>query len=667
MKRLCWNAIVKNEEGRILRAAASALPHITCAVIHDTGSTDGTPDILVKLFAEANIPFKITHGEFRDFAYARNAALQAAWSSGFDFDYLLLFDADMELRVSDAAWTDHLDAASYLMFQHVGALWYQNARLLRADQRCVYLSPTHEYLDTPPDHCIPREQAFFEDYADGANRPDKFKRDIKLLKAALKDEPNNARYMYYLAQSYRDAGNPEKAAKWYKRRVKAGGWEEEKWHAQYMYAHCLLQMGDEAGYIEQTLAAYNMRPTRTEPLYDLANWYRIKGWNAPAAMIAEAALQTPPSGDPLFVNEYVTEVGSKGEFAISGFYLPWQRTKAFKINNWLSLYKGPYRDVPETARQNMFFYAPPLKEFCPSFEWKPLKGFDPPDHYIAMNPSIACHAWHGGPERMAAIIRTVNYRINEHGQYLIRATDGTANNTNPIHTRNFLVYLDDELNIQPATVSEIMPPGDWPVNYPYVIGAEDMRLYHQEYEMWASATVRQISPEGFARQYRMHLAPYQTIGSDAWVEMTPQTNYEKNWMPVNNGKHWFAYRLNEIVDGDGKPVVKTDVPIDVGALSGGTQLVWTGKAWVGMVHEARYIPDKPVRYYLHRFVAFNEEFKLMGVSLPFYFNEKGIEYAAGLCLHPDGQRLVISYGFKDAEARFATVQLAEVERLLLVS
>ena len=41
------------------------------------------------------------------------------------------------------------------------------------------------------------------DHASGSNRVDKFERDIWLLSEALKTEPGNHRYQFYLAQSLR--------------------------------------------------------------------------------------------------------------------------------------------------------------------------------------------------------------------------------------------------------------------------------------------------------------------------------------------------------------------------------------------------------------------------------------------------------------------------------
>jgi hypothetical protein len=60
-----------------------------------------------------------------------------------------------------------------------------------------------------------------------------------------------------------------------------------------------------------------------------------------------------------------------------------------------------------------------------------------------------------------------------------------------------------------------------------------------------------------------------------------------------------------------------------------------------------------------------KEFKLIALSRPFVFHEKVIEYAAGLARHPVRKdTLVISYGFKDSEARVATINEAEVARMI---
>jgi SAM-dependent methyltransferase len=53
------------------------------------------------------------------------------------------------------------------------------------------------------------------------------------------------------------------------------------------------------------------------------------------------------------------------------------------------------------------------------------------------------------------------------------------------------------------------------------------------------------------------------------------------------------------------------------------------------------------------------------VSRPFFFRKKGVEFAAGLAWHPDGKRLLISYGVGDGEAWIAAVAASEVRGLLI--
>src|SRR5271168_1248758 len=55
---------------------------------------------------------------------------------------------------------------------------------------------------------------------------------------------------------------------------------------------------------------------------------------------------------------------------------------------------------------------------------------------------------------------------------------------------------------------------------------------------------------------------------------------------------------------------------------------------------------------------------LRALSRPFFFITKGIESAGGLARHPDGKRLMISFGAGGSEAWIATVDAAEVRRAL---
>lgn len=669
--KLSLNMIVRNEAARIERALASAVQFIEGAVIVDTGSTDDTKGVIQRFFDAHKLPVYIEDAPFENWSQARNSALDSGRREAprMGADALLLMDADMELRVTDAVtFLGSTTPTSMDMYQKAGSLEYINRRIVAANTTGHYRGVTHEYLDIDASGLIPSGVAYFIDHADGSNRPEKFKRDIRLLLADLKTDPDNVRSFYYLAQSYRDAGNLEKAAKWYKRRMEAGGWDEEAWHAHLSYAHCLKGLGDEAGFIREALAAYNRRPTRAEPMYDLANHYRLKGMNAPALAMAEAVGNLPVSTDGLFVNRWVYEAGLKEEIAITGFYVPGKKMLGYRTAAELSLKAGvQYGGVRELARQNLYHYLQPLKDFCPSFKARRI-DFDPPTDWVAMNPSVTTHRG-----KLWCNVRCVNYRINEHGQYIIKASDGTANAENPINTRNFIVQLEPALGIRPPT--EVLAPPDLPCKFPLVVGFEDMRLFSWNGDLWTSSTVRQIHEDGnceqvLARLGDWHADHYQLVDIRRMLR-TPRST-EKNWAPIVwDANKWgstdlqFMWRPGEKVNVNGITVERYNTGMATDHISGSSQLIPWGRGSLGIVHEARVLPGESYkRYYYHRFAEYDGTGKLLRFSLPFVFQDRVIEFCAGMTRALNSHDLVISYGYKDAEAMIATVSEVEVMEFL---
>lgn len=670
--RLCLNMIVKNESARIERALASVAQFIDCWVITDTGSTDDTVAVIEQFFAAHKIPGHVTFSPFINWSQARNDALTAARfakaAEKYDFDYILLMDADMELVVKDRLrfLADRI-GLSYDMYQQAGAVHYQNRRLIRADTSGNYRGVTHEYVDIATAGCIEEDVAYFVDHADGSNRPEKYKRDIRLLVADLKIDPKNARSMFYLAQSYRDAGQPRKASVWYRRRVAAGGWDEEVWQAHVNLAHCLKDMGDENGYIRELLGAYQRRPARAESMYDLAHHFRLQGMNAPALAAAEAVEHLPLSRDALFVNDYVYKVGVKEEISIAAFYVPGKRRKGYHVASDLSLQAGPYGGARELARANLYHYLEPLSTFCPSFEWRSIP-FVPPPGWVAMNPSVTTHN-----DELHCNIRCVNYRITENGVYAINGKgDAPANNTNPIETRNFVTRFESRHFI-PLDVAEVMPPADMTREFPAVLGFEDMRLISWGGDLWSSSTVRQLHRDGNCEQVLTRLVRplgvhhiYQHTSMQRMLRQPRAT--EKNWSPMlagrSNSTLRFMWRPGEVVNTSGATVFKQDTERATDHISGSSQLIPWGSGYLAIVHEARCLPGSHLRYYYHRFAQYDGAGALLRFSLPFFFNAKEIEFCAGLAQRMYSTQLVISYGFKDEDARIATVNTADVEKFL---
>ena len=335
MTRLCLNMIVKNEAAIIERCLAALAPHIDCYVICDTGSTDDTVERIRGFLDQHGIPGVIARTTFRDFEQARNEALDAARANTLAFDYILLCDADMELQVARADFRDGLRGAVYSIIQRTAdGLEYPNIRLLRRDLRSVYKGVTHEYLDVG-EHARPvLDGVSFLDHASGANRAGKFERDIALLAEGLRREPDNARYVFYSANSYYDLGDFDTAMSWYARREAMGGWQEEVFYSSYRIGLCLQRLArhDEAS--SRLLATWDRFPARAEPLHALALHYQRNAQHRLVYLTAEVACRVPLPGDALFVETDVYTWRLKDLCAVSLYWLD-RRAEGAALNREL--------------------------------------------------------------------------------------------------------------------------------------------------------------------------------------------------------------------------------------------------------------------------------------------------------------------------------------------
>ena len=135
-----------------------------------------------------------------------------------------------------------LVAPGYKMIQKNNVIEYYNTRLVKLGFPWKCVGVTHEYWDGANTDTVSKEEMMISDIGDGGAKADKFDRDIRLLTEGLKEEPNNVRYVFYLAQSYKDCGKFKESIKLYKKRIQMGGWFEEVWYSYYMIGKCWLQL-----------------------------------------------------------------------------------------------------------------------------------------------------------------------------------------------------------------------------------------------------------------------------------------------------------------------------------------------------------------------------------------------------------------------------------------
>jgi hypothetical protein len=148
-------------------------------------------------------------------------------------------------------------------------------------------------------------------------RADKFERDIRLLSESIRDNPDNPRDVYYLAQSYRDLGAYPNALRWYRRRAEMDGFEEERWYALLQIAQVMEKTGAAWDTILPAyLAAYTARPSRIEPLCSIAKHYReAQQFEIGFAFAAIWGAGFPYPADKLFIEKPVYTWSMAYEYA----------------------------------------------------------------------------------------------------------------------------------------------------------------------------------------------------------------------------------------------------------------------------------------------------------------------------------------------------------------
>lgn len=312
--------IVKNEAVVIQRCLQSVRDLIDCWVICDTGSTDGTQELVRS--ALAGISGELHERRWVDFGHNRTELMRLARGKA---DYLLVLDADYTVTAKPGAF-EHLTADAY-MVRHTHptefGLEYYNRRLVRGDRDWWYVGVAHEYIETDgPVYELRLENALITDWADGGvGRARRWRQDARLLEQALEQDPDNARNTFYLAQTYSGLGETARAIELYKRRAALGGWAEEAFYALYQVGVLHARLGDWQAAVPALIDAWTYRPARIEPLYQLALGYRERHAHHPSHLFALRALNRRAPDDVLFVEPWIYRWGVLFEYSICAYWV----------------------------------------------------------------------------------------------------------------------------------------------------------------------------------------------------------------------------------------------------------------------------------------------------------------------------------------------------------
>jgi tetratricopeptide (TPR) repeat protein len=177
---------------------------------------------------------------------------------------------------------------------------------------------------------------------------DRMERDL----VVLEKDPSNSRYMFYLAQSYRDSSQNLKALEAYQRRVDVGGWPEEVYYSLYMIARIKERLGRHPDEVVQAYSkAWEFRPERLEAAFHCMRKLREQGRWVLAFTYGSMALKNPGTSDILFVEPEIWQWRLLDEFSICAFYAGKVESALEKIS---AIINSPFfKDLPEKERERI--------------------------------------------------------------------------------------------------------------------------------------------------------------------------------------------------------------------------------------------------------------------------------------------------------------------------
>lgn len=657
--KICLNMIVKNESAIIIRLLESVIPLIDSYCICDTGSTDNTITLIQDYCKSKNIPGKIIEESFRDFGYNRSYALMGCTDME-NADYILLMDADMklEIRTTDILqFKRMLINDAYYVVQGCSDFYNENIRIIRNDPGYHYWGVTHEYIELPDNAVIEnisKDVLFITDVGDGGCKENKFKRDIELLIQGLEMSPDNPRYLFYLANSYRDSNEYEKAIEIYTKRIQVGGWLQETWYSYYSIGNSYMKLNRHEQAVFYWLEAYQIMPTRIENLYKIVNYYRRTNRYALALMFYEIAdsvrLKNPPINH-LFLENDIYEHKLDYEIFILGYYT--NMNKHAMINMCMTLLNK--RNINTAIYNNIMLN---YKHYCPILTKHDISydelnernksvldklnniGNDLMKQKTEMYPSTPS-IYMKGLDELYVCKRYVNYTIDEEGTYI---------NKENITTINIFAILNLKDNVWYKTNEFIM---DYNTEHDNMyIGMEDVKIFDNNNNM-VEYTANRVTPDMIQNvEHGIYDIINNKVIESKILRYSNRALIEKNWTLFNtlNNERRFMYTWNPLTicekeDDEIHVIHEIPTPRLFKQIRGSSHGVHIDDNIWFLCHVVNY---ESRRHYYHIFVVINAEtYKLIKYSQLFTFEKEKVEYSLGFVYQKKDDQFLIGYSTND--------------------
>jgi len=295
---ICYTMIVKDAGPLLEKVLTDNLPIIDRWCILDTGSTDGTQDIIRKVLKDKK--GTLYEEPFVDFKVSRNRCLELA---GHTCKFICMLDdtysikGDLRSFLNEVRGDQFSDSFS-LLIQSDDTEYYSN-RIIKSSTNLRYIHRIHEVITDSSNInvTIPANKAIIfdnrSDYMETrTNNRKQF--DLTLLFKEIEEFPDDPRALYYIAQTYGCIGDEVGKAEFFEKRIAhpSQGYIQEKIDACFELARCYNfkinpitkktltdNLSDTEWKICEKLylQAYSLDPKRPDSLYFIGIHYYLSG------------------------------------------------------------------------------------------------------------------------------------------------------------------------------------------------------------------------------------------------------------------------------------------------------------------------------------------------------------------------------------------------------
>ena len=306
MGKLALNFICKNESHVILRMLNStksgSVSILDLIVVNDTGSTDGTQDLIKKWGEENSVPTYVFERPFDDFDKSRNFAMDklrdVVKELGWDPEKIhgMWFDCDEQLVISPKFSKNQFTKDLLMVNTYISQMKYTRNTFFRLSKPFEWYGCTHEFI-------ICKDSNITSGLAEGihvnvsmdgnswqGNVPAKYLHHAHRLETYINNDRSDPRWIFYTAQSYHDSAslpdnkeeNEERlrrSIKYYRERVnRPDGYPEEIYYSQYRIGGIMRILEEPWNMTHQELLkAYAIDPLRGESIKIIIDYYLQMG------------------------------------------------------------------------------------------------------------------------------------------------------------------------------------------------------------------------------------------------------------------------------------------------------------------------------------------------------------------------------------------------------